>query len=121
MNEIKFENKDGVAVIAIKGNFWSQDSGEDLVGKFKSLAEDYIHSCEERKIPPKIIVDMKEVTVTNATGLGVLVNALSKARRLQGDVILVNLYHKKVNTLFEITQLSKVFTVASSMEEALKK
>jgi anti-sigma B factor antagonist len=65
-----------------------------------------------------IIVDMQNVEFLDSTGLGVLVAGLNRAREVGGSLSLV-CPQERVLKLFRITGLDEVFTVHSTVDEAL--
>lgn len=65
-----------------------------------------------------LIVDLTSVSFMDSTGLGVLVGALKKVRTLGGDLRLV-IDQEKILKVFRITALTQVFTIHSSLDEAL--
>jgi anti-sigma B factor antagonist len=65
-----------------------------------------------------LIVDLAGVEFLDSTGLGVLVAGLNRAREVGGSLALV-CPQERVLKLFRITGLDEVFTVHSTVEEAL--
>lgn len=65
-----------------------------------------------------LIVDLTGVGFLDSTGLGVLVGALKKIRGFGGRLQLV-IDQEKVLKVFRITALTQVFTIHSSIEDAL--
>jgi anti-sigma B factor antagonist len=65
--------------------------------------------------PPRIVVDMEAVEFLDSTGLGVLVAALNRMRRQDGDLELICSRHR-ILRVFEITGLTKVFTIHDSRD-----
>jgi anti-sigma B factor antagonist len=66
---------------------------------------------------PCVVVDLSRVTFIDSTGLGVLVGALKRVRE-KGALSLV-CPQRQVRRVFEITGLTKVFPMFSSLEEAV--
>jgi anti-sigma B factor antagonist len=66
----------------------------------------------------QIIVDLESVDFLDSTGLGVLVGGLKRLRSHDGDLALVCTQHR-ILKVFEITGLTKVFTIYDSVEAAL--
>lgn len=64
----------------------------------------------------RIVLDLSEVDFMDSTGLGVLVAGLKRARASNGDLTLV--CSDPIVILFEMTGLTEVFTVFSSVEKA---
>lgn len=65
-----------------------------------------------------LVVDLGRVDFIDSTGLGVLVGALNRARELGGSLQLI-CAQERVLKLLRITGLDQVFTVRSTLEEAL--
>lgn len=112
MASVIIEEKDNIAVLKIKREI--ADSFED----FYKLTEHYIGECKNKKIVPKIIIDLSQVTFMKAVDLGALIWAFTQTKNLNGKTILVN-PSEKVKSLLTVTKLITVFTI-TSMEEALK-
>lgn len=67
-----------------------------------------------------LVVDLTSVSFMDSTGLGVLVGALKKVRTLGGDLELV-IDSEKILKVFRITALTQVFTIHSSIDEAVQR
>jgi anti-sigma B factor antagonist len=65
----------------------------------------------------QIIVDLEEVDFLDSTGLGVLVGGLKRLRSHDGDLGLV-CTQSRILKVFEITGLTKVFSIQDSVEAA---
>lgn len=65
----------------------------------------------------KVVVDLEGVDFLDSTGLGVLVGALKRLRSNDGDLALV-CTQARIRKVFEITGLTKVFTMYESVERA---
>ncbi len=63
----------------------------------------------------RIVVNMEAVEFLDSTGLGVLVAALNRLRRQDGDVELI-CSQARILRVFEITGLTKVFTIHQSLD-----
>jgi anti-sigma B factor antagonist len=66
---------------------------------------------------PRVVVDMREVTFVDSTGLNVLVSGLHHARGQQGDLALVGPAGIVRNAL-HVTGLHRLFVIRDSVEEA---
>ncbi len=66
----------------------------------------------------RIIVDLAEVELINSSGLGMLVQGLSLMRKSGGIVVLASV-PERVQKHLEMTRLSSVCTIFSSVEAAL--
>ena len=67
-----------------------------------------------------IVVDLEAVDFLDSTGLGVLVGGLKRLRSHDGDLSLVCTQHR-ILKVFEITGLTKVFTIHESVDAAVAK
>ncbi len=76
-----------------------------------------VHLATERTESPNLIIDLKDVDYIDSTGLGILIGIKRRTTENKGKLILV-LYSNRINKLFEITGLNKIFTIARSPEEA---
>jgi len=67
----------------------------------------------------KVILNFKDVTYIDSSGLATLVEILKGLRSYGGKLKLSNL-STKVKNLFEITKLEKLFDIVPEEEEAVK-
>ncbi len=65
----------------------------------------------------RVVVDLEGVDFLDSTGLGVLVGALKRLRSNDGELDLV-CTQPRIRKVFEITGLTKVFSIHESVEEA---
>ena len=64
-----------------------------------------------------IAVNLLDVTFLDSTALGVLVGALKRCREAGGDLLLV-VAEPRILKVFEITGLTEVFSIFSSVDDA---
>jgi anti-sigma B factor antagonist len=62
----------------------------------------------------KILLNLAELKYLNSSGLNVIINILTKARKSGGDVAICNV-NKKITELLIITKLNSVFNVCDSV------
>ena len=67
----------------------------------------------------KIIIDLTECDFVDSEFLGVLVNSLKKAVKINGDLKLVG-FRPAVRSMFELTRLFRVFESFGNLQEAVK-
>lgn len=67
----------------------------------------------------KVIVDLTECEFIDSTFLGVLVNALRRVTKLDGDLKLVG-FKPAVKAMFELTRLFRVFESYIDLQDAIK-
>ncbi len=66
----------------------------------------------------RIVVNLEGVEFLDSTGLGVLVGGLKRVRSHNGDLSLVCTQHR-ILKVFEITGLTKVFSIHESVDAAV--
>src|SRR5438270_13156508 len=99
--------RNGYAVLAVRG--------EVDVYTAPRFRERLIELVSEGK--HKIVVDLEAVDFLDSTGLGVLVGGLKRLRSHDGDLSLV-CTQSRILKVFEITGLTSVFSIASTVDEA---
>lgn len=65
----------------------------------------------------KIVVNLDGVDFLDSTGLGVLVGGLKRVRSHDGDLTVV-CTHARILKVFELTGLTEVFRISTSVDEA---
>jgi anti-sigma B factor antagonist len=106
---IKEKMHGSVAVLSLKGNLMGEPDTENFREKIYSLLQDGFS---------KVVVDMKGVRWISSTGLGSLIAALTSVRNKSGDLRLANVT-EKVESVFAITQLVKVFKTYETLDRAV--
>jgi anti-sigma B factor antagonist len=101
-------DRNGWAVLAV--------TGEVDVATAPRLREQLISLVGEGRV--RIVVDLEQVDFLDSTGLGVLVGALKRVRTQDGDLSLV-CTEPRILKVFEITGLTKVFSMHRSVDEAV--
>jgi anti-anti-sigma factor len=67
--------------------------------------------------PPKyLLVDLKEITFMDSSGLGALVSALKSIRNTNGDMVIC-CPNDQVQMLFELTSMTKIFKIYLTVNE----
>jgi anti-sigma B factor antagonist len=98
-----------IALLALKGNLSGEPETVQLREKVQSLLEEGFS---------KVVIDMKGVRWVNSTGLGTLIAVLTSIKNKGGDLRLASIT-EKVESLFIITQLVKVFKTYETAERAV--
>ena len=106
---IKEKITDNVAVLNLKGDLVSEEDTIKLKEKIHSLASDKMKN---------VVVDMSGLDYVNSSGLGTLISALTTMRNAGGDLRLARL-GERVENLFVITKLVKVFDTYETVERAV--
>lgn len=66
----------------------------------------------------KIVLDFAKVQFLSSSALGVLITLRKKAAAIKGDIVVCSL-RKELMKVFEITNLTKLFTFKTNEEQAL--
>jgi anti-sigma B factor antagonist len=103
-------DKPNVAVIELPANVLGGNEALD----FSSIVDQY---NSEDNIS-KIIIDMVSVELINSSGLGMLVNALSKVKKYNKLLILSSVPSKVAN-LLKITHLNEIFVTYENLQTAI--
>ncbi|MDQ3108486.1 MAG: STAS domain-containing protein [Bacteroidota bacterium] len=103
--------KNPVAVFSLYGELIDRNEGQRIMDEVNLLSEEGQHN---------FVLELSELKYVNSTGLNVLINILTKARKNGGDLIICCVA-KKVQELLVITKLNSVFNVMDSTEEAIEK
>ncbi len=106
--EINIREENNVAVLSLSGRL-DLASGSGLKDQIKKLME---------KEKTMIHLSLAEVDFINSSGLGVLVSIMKEIRLNKGRLTLSNLA-SYVQEIFEITQLSHIFEIYVTEEEAI--
>ena len=106
--EIKVQQEGAVSILRLNGRL-DLASGATLKEQMKKLFE---------KDCTSIHLNLADVEFINSSGLGALVSIMKEVRLLKGRLTLSNLA-SYVQEIFEITQLSHIFEIYATEEEAL--
>jgi anti-sigma B factor antagonist len=101
------DHRGGYAVLAVRG--------EVDVYTAPRLRERLIELVSQGS--HQVVVDLEGVDFLDSTGLGVLVGGLKRLRSHDGNMILV-CTQPRILKVFEITGLTKVFSIHDSVESA---
>ncbi len=99
-----------VAVVTFKGNLMGEPDTEHIRDKIYGLLKEDVK---------KIVFDLSGVRWMSSTGLGTMIAALTSVKTKGGDLRLANVT-EKVESLFVITQLVKVFKTYDTVERAVE-
>lgn len=65
-----------------------------------------------------VVLDMQQLLFVDSSGVGALVNVLSKARKAGGDVKLANV-PQQIRGVLEVVRLDKLFASFGSVDDAV--
>lgn len=105
---LEVSEREGAVVLTVRGEV-DVSTAPRLRQRLVELASD----GRER-----VVVDLDLVEFLDSTGLGVLVGGLKRFRSLGGDLILV-CTQRRILKVFEITGLTRAFTVHESVDAAV--
>jgi anti-sigma B factor antagonist len=98
-----------VVVLSVSGNMLGDSETVTLRERVKALvAEGFL----------KIVLDLTHVAWVNSSGLGAMISSLATVSKKGGDVRIANITDK-IQSLFLVTQLVKVFKTFESTERAV--
>ena len=107
--QIKEKIENNVAVLTFKGDLLGEPDTTTIREKIRSLINDEIKH---------VVIDLGGVNYMNSSGLGTLISSLTTMRNAGGNLLLARV-GEKVQNLFIITQLVKVFDTYESVDRAL--
>jgi anti-sigma B factor antagonist len=107
--KIKERENDGVVILEVTGKIMGGPDSELFSATLKSL----VHQEKLR-----VIVDLRNVTWINSTGLGILISGYSTLKRSNGEMKLVNV-SDRIDSIFMVTKLYSVFDAFKSEQEAI--
>lgn len=102
--------KENISIVKITGEI-------DISNAFD--VKKFIHENILNKGEKYCILDFKNLSYIDSSGLGIIVG-LHKTFKLQGgEIVLVNL-NENIRKLFELTNLDRILNVKSTVEEGIK-
>lgn len=66
----------------------------------------------------KLVIDLSQVSFIDSSGLGALLSGFKSANLRSGSLVLAGL-QSRVQSMFELTRLHRVFEIFASVDEAL--
>ena len=106
----KITQKDSYSLIKLNGNLIEKNQANGLMEEIE------VHPDGEHL---NYVIDLSAFQYMNSTGLNVLLNILSKARKSGGEAVICAV-PEKINSLLVITKLNNVFSVLENEEAAAK-
>ncbi|MBD3226163.1 MAG: anti-sigma factor antagonist [Caldithrix sp.] len=98
-----------VAVLTLKGKLMGPPGTMELYEAVNNLLSDGVF---------RFVLDLKRVTWINSLGIGTIMKCLSTVKKADGQIHLANI-SEKVNSVFAMSQLTKVFTIHEQVENAV--
>jgi len=106
--DYKLTTDNGISSFLLSGELIDRDQAAGMLAEISAGIE---------KGENKILLNLADLKYINSSGLNILINILTKARKSGGDVAICNV-NKKINELLVITKLNSVFNVSDSVEKA---
>ncbi len=106
--KLKENIREGVAVVSVSGKMMGGPDQQVCHDRIKELIDDNM---------PWVVLDMGKVEWLNSSGLGLLMGCLTSCRNAGGDLVVAQAA-KKVNSLFMLTQVVKIFDTFETVDEA---
>ena len=106
---VRSESKDGATIISPEG---------DVDLSRSPVLRNSLRQAQSAR-PKRLIVSLGGVDYMDSSGVATLVEALQIARRNNTRMVLCGM-KDRVRSIFEIARLDTVFTIAGSVEEAMK-
>ncbi len=107
--EFTIEKKpDNIAVITLKGRIIAEYETIPVAEQIEDLEEDGFS---------KLIFDLGKLEYMNSTGLNFFLKTLTRARRMDGEVVICSLNHL-LETLLVTTKLNAFFTITPDLQSA---
>ncbi len=105
---VRKDQATGVTIVGVDGQL--------IVGNRHDLKKKVLEAVESGE--KKFVIDFAATGYIDSSGLGVLVSLAKKVREAGGELRLAAL-NADLRTLFELTKLDNLFTIADSTEEAV--
>ena len=106
----KITKKENYSLIKLSGNLIEKNQANNLMEEIDA------HPDGENL---NYVIDLSAFQYMNSTGLNILLNILSKARKSGGEAVICAV-PEKINSLLVITKLNNVFSVMENEELASK-
>jgi anti-sigma B factor antagonist len=105
---VRKDEATGVTIVGVDGQL--------IVGNRHDLKQKVLEALEAGET--RFVIDFAATGYIDSSGLGVLVSLAKKVREAGGELRLAAL-NADLRTLFELTKLDNLFTIADSTEEAV--
>ena len=109
--QIETETREGKTLLVLKEERLDAANSGEFREKILALLE---------KGGQQLVVDLSGVNFIDSSGLGALLSGYKSANLRSGSFILSGL-KPRVQSMFELTRLHRVFTIVATVEEAIAK
>ena len=108
--EYKSSKKNDINLFQLNGELIDRNQATELLAEI---------DAKLRNEENKILLNLLDLRYINSSGLNVLINILTKARKEGGDVAICCV-NKKIAELLVITKLDSIFNVSENEEKAVE-
>jgi len=107
--EISSRSNGDIVILDVSGeiDLYNAPEIKDIIGNL----------IEEKKY--NVIINLKEVTYIDSSGIGALISSLSNLKKYQGGLKIINVF-ASVKKVFELTKLTSFFDIYENEDEAVK-
>lgn len=106
----QIREREKYTLVQLSGNLMERNQASELIEEINN------HTSKD---VPNFVIDLSGFKYMNSTGLNVLLNILSVARKSGGEAVICCV-PEKIKTLLVITKLVNVFSVTDNEELAAK-
>lgn len=92
-------------------------SGEIDLYNAPEIKEIINKMIEQKKY--NVVINLKNVTYIDSSGIGALISSLSNLKKYQGGLKIINVF-ASVRKVFELTKLTSFFDIFDNEEDAIK-
>lgn len=105
------EKQNNIHIFILKGDLIDKNQADKLIEEINdTILNNHI----------RFVVDLGGLKYLNSSGLTILIQILTKARKAGGEAVIANV-GKRIKELLVITKLNTVFTVADTVEQGIAK
>jgi anti-sigma B factor antagonist len=108
--EFAFKQAGQIGIFVLTGNLIGETDGIPLTDSFSGHVSDGINLY---------VIDLAGLQHINSTGLGVLITLLTKARKVDGEVVLAS-PSKFIRDLLVMTKLNTIFEIHEAQADAVE-
>jgi anti-anti-sigma factor len=105
------EVRANICIYAFQGRILDKEECKELMNDFESQLDSDITN---------FIISLESMDYMNSSGLGILINILTKSRNKYGELV-VCCIPEKINKLLITSKLNNIFNSVDSLDEAIKK
>lgn len=109
--DVQVSEENGCKVFHLHGRLMDQQQADNMIGTLdQELGQGHT----------AVVLDLAALQYMNSTGLNILINVLTRTRNAGGDTLIAAVSNS-VRQLFVVTKLDTVFTITSTVDEAVAK